>query len=96
MAAATQIVPTVQNPDVVTYNLWAGDSPVLDKKNEVPKKYQIVSIIVQQEINKIPPFGRTVAASIEIKMSANHFCAVFSIENAQTKNKIKLMNDFLS
>jgi Rhs element Vgr protein len=47
MAVANRIVPTDQNPDLASYN-------VLIEGSEVSRKYHIVSILIQQEINKIP------------------------------------------
>jgi Rhs element Vgr protein len=47
MATSTRIVPTVQNPDVVTCN-------VLVEGTEVTQKYHIVNIGIEKGINKIP------------------------------------------
>jgi Rhs element Vgr protein len=47
MDLATRIIPTVQNPDVVS-------TTVLVDGNEIPKKYQLVRIMLHTEINKIP------------------------------------------
>jgi len=47
MSVATRIVPTAQNPDLVTCTLLVDG-------NEAPKKYQLAGITIQSEINKIP------------------------------------------
>jgi len=47
MATATRIVPTVQNPDLVSATIMVDG-------NEIPKKYQLAGITVMSEINKIP------------------------------------------
>ncbi|HSC38945.1 MAG TPA: hypothetical protein VLD19_13780, partial [Chitinophagaceae bacterium] len=47
MATATRIVPTVQNPDLVSCTLLVDGE-------EAPRKYQLAGITVQSEINKIP------------------------------------------
>lgn len=47
MATSTRIVPTVQNPDVVSCN-------VLVEGKEVSQKYHIVNIGIEKGINKIP------------------------------------------
>jgi len=47
MATAARIVPTVQNPDLVT-------ATVLVEGKEIPGKYQLAGISIVTEINKIP------------------------------------------
>ena len=47
MATATRIVPTLQNPDLVSATIMVDG-------NEIPKKYQLAGITVMSEINKIP------------------------------------------
>jgi len=47
MGTSTRIVPTVHNPDVVSYN-------VLVEGKEVSQKYHIVNIGIEKGINKIP------------------------------------------
>src|SRR5687767_12792374 len=47
MEVATRVVPTEQNPDLVTYN-------VLVEGKEIPKNYHLTNITIHNEINKIP------------------------------------------
>src|SRR6185437_664139 len=47
MPTATRIVPTVQNPDVVSCT-------ILIEGNKISRKHHLVSVSVQTEINKIP------------------------------------------
>src|SRR5690349_683596 len=47
MVVSTRIIPTVQNPDVVS-------ATVLIEGNEIPRKYQLAHILLHSGINKIP------------------------------------------
>src|SRR4051812_27406824 len=47
MASATRIVPTEQNPGVVTFDLWV-------EGKEISNNYQLINIALHNEINKIP------------------------------------------
>jgi Rhs element Vgr protein len=53
MEVAARIIPTGQNPDLVTYQ-------VLVDGNEIRKEYHLTSIIIQNEINKIPTASITI------------------------------------
>ena len=53
MDVATRIIPTVQNPDLVTHK-------VLVDGQEIPKTYHITNITVTTEINKIPTATLTI------------------------------------
>src|SRR6185312_3619158 len=47
MPASTRIVPTVQNPDVISCT-------ILVEGNKISKKHHLTSVSIQTEINKIP------------------------------------------